>query len=267
MAPDYVCAPLTNDPVPAPHAMGRGLIAVVAVALSAFAMCAELTGFAQAQTSATITPALSPNRLSAKGALTLTIHFAGGELGVPSPARRLVVKFPAGLGLDIPALRSCSVARLRARGASGCPPQSKIGNGRALVEARAGSQLIAENITLSIFLGPLRSFQPTFEVLGEGYTPLQERVVLTGTVIPDVAPYGEELVMSIPSIPTLPLEPDASMGTMTLTMGTRAHRPARAANTVVVPSSCPVGGFPFAAEFTYADGSTGSVLTPAPCPR
>ena len=58
-------------------------------------------------------PSLSPNRLGAKGALVVTIHFTGGESGVPSPVRRSILRFPAGLGLEIPHLRSCCVARLR----------------------------------------------------------------------------------------------------------------------------------------------------------
>jgi hypothetical protein len=236
------------------------------VATSVIVLGAGSLASARAETLATLTPSLSPDRLGAKGALTLTIRYAGGEFGVPSPVRRAVVKFAAGLGLDIPSLRSCSAARLRARGASGCPAQSKIGSGHALVEAHAGSQLITENITLWVFLGPLQNFQPTFEVLGQGYTPLRERVVLSGTVIPDHVPYGEELVMDIPPIFTLPLEPDASVATLTLTVGTSTHRLARDANTVVVPGSCPAGGFPFAAEFTYADGSTGSALATSPCP-
>lgn len=218
-------------------------------------------------TRATIAPSFSPDRLGARGALTLTIRYGGGEFGVPSPLRRAVVEFPAGLGIDIPTLRSCSVARLRRRGATGCPAQSQIGSGRALVKARAGSQLIEENIALGLFLGPLRNFQPTFEVLGQGYTPLQERVVLTGTVISGHAPYGEALAIDIPPVPTLPLEPDASMETLTLTVGTSTHRLAPDANTVVVPGTCPAGGFPFAGEFTYADGSTGSAIAKAPCPR
>ena len=64
------------------------------------------------ETFATITPSLSPDRLNAKGSLTFTIHYAGGEFGVPSPVRRSVLQFPAGLSLDIPELRSCSAARL-----------------------------------------------------------------------------------------------------------------------------------------------------------
>ena len=70
------------------------------VALSMLVMCTELANSAAALTSATITPSLSPDRLNAKGALTLTIHYAGGEFGVPAAVRRLLVRFPAGLSLD-----------------------------------------------------------------------------------------------------------------------------------------------------------------------
>ncbi len=217
--------------------------------------------------SATLTPSLSPNRPGAKGALAITIHYTAVESGVPAPVRRAVLRFPLGLGIEIPHLRSCSIARLRARGASGCPAQSLLGRGHALAEAQAGSQIITENISLWLFLGPFHNLQPSFEILARGYSPFDERVILTGTVIPDKPPYGEDLVLSIPPIPTIPLEPDASIVTMTLTVGTSKPRDPRNANTVVVPTGCPTGGFPFAADFTYGDGSNGSTLAAAPCPR
>lgn len=241
--------------------------AVIRTALAAMAVWAAPVTTAQAgMTSATIAPSLSPNRLGAKATLTFTVSYAGVELLVPSPVRRAILHFPAGLRLDIPKLRSCAAARLRAHGASGCPAQSRIGSGHALVESHTGSQTITEHITLRAFLGPPRNLRPTFAILAQGYTPIQERVVLKGTVLADRAPYGEALDMSIPPIPTLPNEPDASIVTFSLTVGaSRRHRP-RDANTVVVPSSCPVGGFPFAGEFTYADGSAGAALATTPCP-
>jgi hypothetical protein len=234
------------------------------VSLSVLVVRAELPGTAEAQSSTAITPSLSPDLPNARGALTVTIHVAGAR-GVPSPVRRLVVGLPPGLSLDVPMLRSCAAATLRARGPSGCPRQSEIGRGHALLEAQAGSQMIGEEIALWVFLGPPRNLQPTFEVLGEGYTPLQERVVLDGQVIPDGAPFGEALAMDIPPIPTLPLEPDASLIAMSITVGASGNRPAHDANTVVVPASCPIGGFPFAAELTYADGSSGSALASVLC--
>jgi hypothetical protein len=146
----------------------------------------------------------------------------------------------------------------------GCPPQSAIGSGRALVEANAGAQPLREEVSLSAFIGPPRNLTPTLEILGQGYTPLDERLVFTGTAIPDRAPYGERLVMPVPPIPTLALEPDASIVAFSLTIGARPRR--AGANAVLVPSSCPAGGLPFAAESTYADGSQASALATAPCP-
>jgi hypothetical protein len=233
------------------------------LALLAWAVTAAA---AQAATSATITPSLFPDRLGAEGALVFTVNYAGGPSGVPSPLRRSLWRLPAGLALEIPALRSCSVARLRARGPRGCPPQSRVGEGRALAEVHAGSQYLSEEITLSLFVGPLSGVSPTFEILGQGYSPFDERVVFTGTAVPDKPPYGEDLVMSIPPIPTLPLEPDASIVSLSLTIGTRSRHPSHAANTVLVPPSCPAHGFPFAAEFTYADGTSDSTLATFPCP-
>jgi hypothetical protein len=246
------------------RAVAVSLIVCAALAASAQAITAP-GGPALPATFATIKPTLSPDRLGAKAALTFTIQYAGGELGVPSPVRRSVLQFPAGLNLNIPHLRSCIASRLRARGASGCPAQSKIGSGRALMEVHAGTLTITEEVALEAFLGPPQNLQPTFEILGQGYTPLDERMVFAGTVLPDKAPYGEELVLSIPPIPTLSLEPDASIASFSLTIGASRHR-TRDANTVVVPSSCPTGGFPFAAEFTYADGSTGIATAAAQCP-
>jgi hypothetical protein len=223
-------------------------------------------GSARAETHATIAAALSPYRLGARAQLTFTIHFAGGERGVPSPVVRSVLKFPAGLNLDIPNLRSCSPARLQARGVHGCPAQSRIGSGHAVVEGYLGSQLTMENVTLWVFLGPLRNLQATVEIFGEGYAPLGEQMVLTANGLSEPAPYGEGLELSIPPIPTVPPGSNASILTFTLAIGASGHRNANA-NTVLIPSRCPAGGFPFAAEFTYADGSSGRALATVPCPR
>jgi hypothetical protein len=74
------------------------------------------------------------------------------------------------------------------------------------------------------------------------------------------------MVIAIPAIPTLPLQPDASLATLSLTVGTAFPR-ALDRDAVRVPSMCPRGGFPFAGEFVYADGSKGTSLATVPCPR
>jgi hypothetical protein len=124
---------------------------------------------------------------------------------------------------------------------------------------------LGESISLWVFLGPLRNLQPTFEILAQGYTPFDERLVFSGTVLTDQPPYGEDLVLSVPAIATLPLEPGASIVSMSLTIGSR-RRVASEPNTTVEPARCPPGGFPFAAELTYADRSTQNISTTTPCP-
>ncbi len=200
------------------------------------------------------------------GALTVTIDLAGDELGAAPSLRHFVLRLPAGLGVEIPHLRSCEPDRLRLLGARGCSAQSRLGVGQALVRAQLGSQLLGENISLWVFLGPLRNLQPTFEILAQGYTPFDERLVFSGTVLPDHPPYGEDLVLSVPAVATLPLERGASIASMSLTIGSSRHI-ASEPNTTVEPARCPPGGFPFAAELTFADSSTQNVSTAVSCPR
>jgi hypothetical protein len=222
---------------------------------------------ARADTSATIIPLLSPARPGASTALGFTLRFADPNAGVPAPLRRSILRFPAGLTLEVPHMRSCGSSHLRAQGADGCPAASALGRGHALVEAQAGSQTIAESISLWAFLGPLHNLQPTIEVLGQGYTPFDERVVLNGTVLPATTPYGEALALTIPPIATMPLEPDASVISFSLVIGAHGRRSAHDANTVRLPAHCPRGGFSFAAEFSYADGSSGNASATVPCGR
>lgn len=245
--------------------MSPRLLLSATAALSTFALFAGTA--ARAATYATTTAALSPDRLAARGAVSMDVDFAGTGAAVPSALRRMTLRLPAGFTLDVPHLHSCSAAVLRAHGAGGCPAASELGRGRALVAADLGSRPLTESISLWLFLGPLRNLQPTVEVYGQGLTPFDKRVVFAGSVQSDAAPYGERLVVSVPPVTTLPAEPDASILELSLTVGAAASRRVAAQNTVVVPSICPAGGFPFAGEFSYADGSTSSTGTTIPCPR
>ena len=237
------------------------------------AVFADSTGFAaiastSSSTSAVISASLSPDRPGARSTLRFEVRFTGDEpSGVPSAVRHALLSFPAGLTLAIPQLSSCSGPRLRARGAGGCSPRADLGSGHAQVVAPLGSQTLSEAITLAVFLGPPRNLQSTVEILGQGLTPFDERVLLSGSTLSGQAPYGEELEMSIPPIPTLPLEPDASMASISLDIGAPARSRAGDANAVLVPQRCPKGGFPFAAELNYADGSVGNATTTVPCPN
>jgi hypothetical protein len=247
----------------------RALIAVLllgaALAPGAAPAGANTPGVQATPTAATIAPSLSPDRLRSRSALTYEIRYSGGQSGVPLPVRQAILQFPAGLTLELPMLRSCSIGRLRSEGAQGCPPQSRLGGGEALAEAQTGTELLTEKLTLSVFLGPPRNLQPTVEILAQGRSPLDERVVLTGESFSGHRPYGEGLSIAIAAIPTLAFEPAASIVRFTLTIGAGSRRSPHS-GAVIVPSSCPPGGFPFAARFTYSDGSSSRALARTPCP-
>ena len=240
-----------------------------------------------AETSASIRPSFSPDRLGASTAVTFAFRFSGGsggseggggeegggeegggEEGVPPPLSGMVVRLPAGLGIDARGVGICAKARLQSKGPSGCPSSSLIGRGHALMSVHAGSLVVPEEATLWAFRGPDRGGRPTLEVFGQGETPLYQSSVSTGVLEPDGSPYGSKLTISIPPIPTLVLEPNASIVSASLTIGRVAHAPRAHATTgaILVPHSCPAGGFPFAASFTFADGSTTRASATVACP-
>jgi hypothetical protein len=235
------------------------ILALLAPALLATPAQAE-------ETAARIKPSFSPDRLGARTAVSFGIHFTGGELGVPSPVRKAVVRIPAGLGLELPNTRGCTLAHLRARGASGCPPRSQIGSGHALVDVHTGATIESEQATLWAFVGPLENGQPTLEILGQGYTPLERRVAFSVKLEPDYGRYWGKLVALVPPIPSIPLEPNASTVSFSLTIGNTRHSGTGGAIGIFVPKRCPAGGFPWAAEFSYADGSTSTATATTPCP-
>jgi hypothetical protein len=182
--------------------------------------------------------------------------------------RRAVLRLPAGLAIDLRGVGVCAPARLRRHGASGCPAASLVGRGHGLLQARTGSLTSPEEATMWVFRGPSRGSRSTLEVLAQGETPLDEHFVSTAVIEPDSAPYGLKLTMPVPLVPTLVLEPDASFKSLSLTLGGvgRGPRAHAATRVVAVPGSCPAGGFPFAAGFAFADGSTVSASATVPCP-
>jgi hypothetical protein len=213
---------------------------------------------AQAATESSIRPSLLPDRLRASAALTLALRYSGGEEGVPAPVRTVVVQLPAGLGIDLRGVRSCAAARLGRQGAGGCGSGSLLGRGHAALEVHAGSQTLPEQASVWVFRGPNRGSSPTLEILSQGYTPLDERTISTAVLAGDQAPHGFELTVSIPPIPTLVYEPDASVTSLSLTLARDG--------TIAVPASCPSGGFAFAAASTFADGSITTARASVPCP-
>src|SRR5262249_34685495 len=162
----------------------------------------------------------------------------------PAPLRAMVVHLPAGIGIHLQGAARCARARLEHRGAAGCPSRSRVGRGQAVLAVHAGSQTVPEEAAVSAVRGPDAGGRPSLLIYGKGDTPLDESTISTAVLGPDRAPYGSQLRVSIPAIPTLMYEPDASILSMSLTIGRVAGAPkARAgAGEIAVPRRCPRGG-------------------------
>jgi hypothetical protein len=248
--------------------VNRGRAVMILAALAACPSVAAPSALAQTETNASIRPSLLPDRLGASTALTLAFRFTGGAEGVPAPLRGMVVHLPAGLTVSLRGAGACSPSRLRSRGASGCGSKSLVGRGHALMKVHAGTLAVPEEATISIYRGPNRGPDQTLEIFSQGETPLDESTISTGVLAPDSGQYGSKLTVSVPAIPTLVLEPDASFVSLSLTLGGIGHTPRAhaAAGSILVPRSCPAAGFPFAAEFTFAGSSAASASATVACP-
>jgi len=227
------------------------------------ALCAALTTGAQAATVGSIKPSFAPNRAGAGTAFTLAMSFSNPQGPVPEPLSHLVVHLPAGIGINLHKIGICSKARLEKQAGHGCPASSRVGSGSAHLEAHLGAINLDENATLSAWRGPNQGSHATLQILGIGLSPLEESVVLSGVLEPDHAPYSQQLVMSIPPIPTLTGEPNASILHSSVTIGA-AH--GKLGGLIRVPRSCPADGFHFGADFGYAEGASSTTTATVRCP-
>jgi len=102
----------------------------------------------------------------------------------------------------------------------------------------------------------------TFEIVAHGATPLRQTTISSAELLADTPPYGSKLVITVPPIPTLAYEPNASFSALSLTIGGTPH--ARA--PIAIPRRCPSAGFAFAASFSFADGTSADESGRLPCP-
>jgi hypothetical protein len=239
----------------------RSAVAIVALALTT-CLCAAGPAPSFGATSASVEASFAPYRLGARVAGTISVRFSAGAERVPAPLRAMTLRLPAGIGIELSGAAVCEPSRLRSRGTAGCSSASVLGRGGALLKVHAGSQTLPEDAAITVFRGPTRAGWPTFEILGQGETPLDERTISTAVLQGDSAPYGSKLVVSVPPIPTLAYEPNASFSSLSLTIGNAGSSGAR----IDLPRSCPSSGLAIAASFGFADGSSTTAATRLSCP-
>ncbi len=241
--------------------------------------CACVPAVAAAGETVKLQTSFTPDRLGASTTISFGFQIAGPGGQAPSPLTHVDLVLPPGIDYltSTLGLAVCEPAVLIARGPEGCSPDSRIGSGSALVEVPLGGGGGEETPSIEAFLGPPASNGDTVVVFyADGRTPVDAEVVFEGELVPSFGRLSSgSLADAVPLVPGVPEGPDVSIRSVHTTIGPgnllytrRVHgrtvhfRP----RGVGVPERCPHGGFPFAAEFSFADGTTATATSSVACP-
>jgi hypothetical protein len=233
-------------------------------------LCLWFPAGAAAAQSAHITAKFHPERLGEATTVSLGFQIAASGTA-PVALTGMSLAYPANLGFATSGLglAACSPGELEVIGIKICPPNSKIGSGRATVEIPIGPAVVREDVTLTLFAGPSSDGYLHVLTYASGVYPVEAQVVMSGVL------RSGRLAITVPPIPSLPAAPDVALVQMQLTLGgdltyyepmdgrSVPYRPAG----VGLPTRCPHGGFPFAATFAFVDGGSSSARTAVPCPH
>jgi hypothetical protein len=246
----------------------------IAVALLA---CACLPAVASAEQTVTLHTSFSPNRLGASTTIGFGFDIAGPNGAAPSPLRNVSLRLPPGinylsttLGLAI-----CQPAALLERGLSGCPPNSRLGFGSALVEVPFGETSGHEIPDIQALMGPPHDGNIVVLFYADGREPVYAQLVFQGELIAGTQTLDGSLNTAIPLVQSVPAGPPVSIINVRTTIGPAhltyyEHVHGRTVSFhpigVSVPQRCPRGGFVFSATFSFADGSTTVANSTVPCP-
>ena len=222
--------------------------------------------------------ALTPERLGQGTTIGFDLQVSAPAGGVPPPLTTVDVRYPNDLGIALSGvgLEACSLETLQMFGSGGCPVDSRMGYGTAFAEVPLGPGPIYEGATIAVFRAPDEEGHLALFFYTEASSPVLAQLVFPGLLLATRLPFGGAVNVNVPLVPTVPDGPDVSVVQIESTLGpehliytesvhggTRLYVP----KGILLPDSCPRGGFPFAATLAFQDGSSASAHTAVPCPR
>jgi hypothetical protein len=240
------------------------------------ASLACLPSTARATQSVKLTAAFTPDKLNTPTTISFGFQIsAHGQ--VPAPLTGIDLRYPVDIGLATSGvgLATCLPRLLDAFGPKGCPPNSLMGRGNAVAEFAFGPELVKETASVTLLAAPPQEDHIDVFVYALAGTPVNTEIIFSALLLPESPPFGGRLHFDIPLIPSVPEAPDVAIVSMHTTLGplgltyyehahgkTVAYHP----TGILLPSSCPRGGFPIVATFEFLDGSRTNARTTVPCP-
>jgi hypothetical protein len=193
--------------------------------------------------------------------LSLGANIGTTDGSKPAPLSNLVFFFPHAT-VNTAAFPACSVAKLKAHGAAGCPRASRLGQGTSLIDASPLLNPAHANITM--FNGPRSHGNPTFLFMAQA-KEVQVTLYLQGTLVRQHGRFGYKLTMPFPHIPTITGFPDASVSQFQVDVQAFGRKRGRKVSLLEAPTSCPSPGWLFEGDFSFYDGQSGSARTTIGC--
>ncbi len=249
--------------------------------LATIILCGWISPCAQAAQSAQsvkLDATLSPEHLGRETTVGFGFQISTRDGGAPSPLTDVEVRYPDHLGLALSGLgfASCSASRLETIGSPACPANSLMGYGTATAEIPIGPSHLYETAHVTIFRAPAEAGQVGLLFHVEAAGPVSAELVFPGLLLSAAPPYAGSIEIKVPLVPSLPFGPNVAVVKLAMTVGptskifyyehvhgkTLRYHP----RGVLLPDSCPRGGFPFAATFGFEDGSHAAAQTKVPCP-
>jgi hypothetical protein len=193
------------------------------------------------------------------GGLTVRTKFTVvDDTGVkPVPLTKTTLRFPKGAKVNAKYFKKCSRSALETRGPSGCPSASKIGSGSAIGDAKP---IIADVKTkITMFNGQPSNGNPTILIYAvpDISSPLTIQAELKRQRSGN---YGYVLEANVPTIPTLPGQPNASVTFFDATTLDRTiRRKGRRVHYIEGPIVCDGTYLLLDGVFSYEDGTNHTV--------
>jgi hypothetical protein len=246
--------------------------------LVTFVLCGCLSPGAQAAQSVKLEATLSPEHLGHETTVGFGVRIGGSAGLAPSPLTEVKVSYPQHLGLALSGLgfASCSPPRLEAEGSAACPTNSLMGYGTATAEIPVGPSGLYERAHVTIFRAPAEPGQVGLLFHVEAASPVSAELVFPGVLLSAAPPFAGSIDIRVPLVPGLPYGPNVAVVKLAMTVGPtskifyyeRVHGKTLRYHPrgVLLPDSCPRGGFQFAATFGFEDGSHATAGTTVPCP-
>jgi hypothetical protein len=245
--------------------------------LVALLICACLAPTAYATQSVTLKASFTPEQLGEGTTISFGFEIAAPADRVPPPLTAIDISYPNDLGIALSGigLATCTQARLEEAGPNGCPVEARMGYGTALAEISIGPEIIRESANVTLIRAPAENGHLAILFYANGEEPVSTQIVFPGLIVPAAQPFGGRINVNVPLIEGLPGAPDVAVVALRSTLGpqhltyyetVRGRRVAYQPKGILLPDSCPPGGFPFAAELHFDDGSHARTHTTVRCP-